>query len=155
VEWGRYIKEQRSLSLTAGVQEFGKINGYRKFTSSAFNALVAMLYYGLTLSPKINFHTSSARFSIGPSILFYRYKFSKFQGSGKAYAKSLPGLNLSAESLFSNKPKKVKAGVFASLDLHTNQKTKPIMINEAEQVYYQSTKVNPTVFAGGVFLRMQ
>jgi hypothetical protein len=160
IEFGRYTKSNTSLSLTAGIQEAGKIVGYNPSTGSQPN----LVFTGVMLSPKINFHKSYTRFGIGPSVLYLQYRIKNTYADNspvdmKYLHKYVPGLNVCAETAFSYKPKSFRVGVFAAIDLHPTFSTEPILVYRSnlytnKEVYYQSTRINPSAVLAGLLFRI-
>src|SRR5215204_5585503 len=77
IEWGKFIKDKKSISLLAGLQEAGWVKGYNGMQG------IRIDYINWIINPNLNFHGSGAILSVGPSALFVQYNKYKHDGGEK------------------------------------------------------------------------
>lgn len=138
LEGGKFIKEKKSISVLAGLQEAGSVKGYNGMDG------ITIDYVNWIINPKLNFHSSGAILGVGPSALLLQYKKSK-HNYGEKYSQSrlLPGISLSAETV-SKKQKGFRLGVFASLNLHPTFEIEPVKIESNSTAFDFNSKLNPS-----------
>ena len=147
LEGGKFIKDRKSISVLAGLQEAGWVKGYNGMEG------IRIDYTNWIINPKLNFHPSGAILGVGPSALWLQYKKSKHD-FGEKYSQSrlLPGISLSAESV-SKKQKGFRPGVFASLNLHPTFEIEPVKVESNSTAFYFQSKLNPSALNLGFHFR--
>ena len=144
LEWGKFIKEKKSISVLAGLQDAGWVKGYNGMEGLRID------FAAWIFNPKLNFHRAGATLGVGPSALLLQYKKSKHDyGENYSQSKMLPGISLSAESN-SKKTKGFRMGVFASLNLYPTFEIEPVPVEGYNTVFYFNSKLNPTALNLGL-----
>jgi len=138
LEWGKFIKEKKSISVLAGLQEAGWVKGYNGMQG------IRIDYTNWIINPKLNFHVPGVTWGVGPSALLLQYKKDKHDfGEKYSQSKLLPGISLSAESV-SKKSKGFRIGVFASLNLHPTFDIEPVTVQGNNTAFDFNSKLNPS-----------
>lgn len=144
LEAGKYVSEQKSISVLAGLQEAGWVKGYNGMNG------IRLDYANWIINPKLNFHRPAVLLGIGPSGLLLQYKKSKHD-FGKEYSetKLLPGVSLSAESV-SKKTEGFRFGVFISLNLHPTFEIEPVKVESSMDSFDFKSDLNPSALNLGL-----
>ena len=145
IEGGLYVKENRSVSVVAGLEDAGDVDGQSYSGGGAH-----LNHKGYVFSPRLNFHQHAAVLGFGPALMIYNYSDAT-NFSGPKGTKAFPGASFSAERLFRGK-KQFSVGVFGSLNLYTSA-TIQIISSSATLAAGQKTKINPSNLQAGLFLR--
>lgn len=145
IEGGIYIKEKRSISLLAGVEDAGDVDG------QSYSSAGAHLHHkGYVLSPRINFHRRASLLGFGPALMLYNYSDVTNSTTPKG-RKTLPGASITVETLFRGK-RNCSMGVFSTLNLYTGS-TIQIISSSATLGAGQQCTVNPSNLQAGLFFR--
>jgi hypothetical protein len=144
IEAGKMIREKKSISVLAGLQEAGWVKGYNG------NSGIRLDYTNWIINPKLNFHRHATIFGIGPSALLLQYKKNNHDfGEKYNQSKLLPGISLSAESV-SKKTSGFRMGIFTSLNLHPTFEIKPVKVENNFSSFYFQSDVNPSALNLGL-----